>query len=111
MLGFSLSDFCTQTRDILSFVGWILTIFKIAIPFIIIIYGIIDLGKAVTASKEDETKAAAKRLAYRAAAGVAIFFIPSLVLWLFGTISDFSESSNGFETCKQSLLYPWNSND
>lgn len=107
MLGFSLTDFCTQTKDILVFAGWVLTIFKVAIPFIIIIYGIMDLGKAVTASKDEEIKTAAKRLAYRAVAGLCIFFIPSLVLWLFGAVSDFGEASQGFDTCKQALLSPW----
>lgn len=107
MLGFALSDFCTQTRDILTFVGWALTIFKVAIPFIIIGLGMIDLGKAVTASKDDEIKTAAKRLAYRAVAGICIFFVPSLILWLFSIVSDFNNASEGFDTCKQALLYPW----
>ncbi len=108
MLGaFDLATFCDQTQQILVFVGWAVTIFKIAIPFIIIFYGIMDLGKAVTASKEDEIKTAAKRLLFRAIAGVCIFFIPSVVLWLFSTVEDFSSSSDGFAACQTALLKPW----
>lgn len=108
---FDLSSFCSETKDVLTFVGWALTIVKVAIPFIIIAYGIIDLGKAVTASKEDEIKTAAKRLLYRAIAGVCIFFVPSIVLWLFGTVDEFNNSTQGggFDTCKNALLYPWGS--
>ena len=108
MLGFDLGTFCTETSQILGFVGWVLTIVKISMPLLIIGYGVMDLGKAVVSSKEDEIKTATKRLLWRAVAGVAIFFVPSLVLWLFGTISDFYEAYNkGFDTCETCLLKPW----
>lgn len=107
MLAFNLSDFCSQTSEVLAFVGWLLTIVKVAMPLIIIIYGIMDLGKAVVAEKQDEIKTAAKRLLWRAIAGVAIFFIPSIVLWIFGTITDYGEVQGQFETCRTAILYPW----
>lgn len=114
MLGFSIGEFCTQTKDILQFIGYILTIVKIAIPLLIISFGIFDLGKAVTSGKDDETKKAAKSLMWRAISGVFIFFIPSLVIWLFGTVNDYSEAWNadnqGFSTCQSCILYPWNCN-
>lgn len=107
--GFNLSSFCTQAKEILVFVGWALTIFKVAIPFVIIGYGVMDLGKAVTAAKEDEIKTAARRLLFRAIAGVCIFFVPTVVLWLFKTLDSFNESTagGGFETCEAALLRPW----
>lgn len=107
--GFDLGEFCVKTKTILTFVGWALTIVKVAIPFIIIAYGIIDLGKAVTASKEDEIKTAAKRLLYRAIAGICIFFVPAVVMWLFGTVSEFKDATQGrgFGTCEQAILEPW----
>ena len=97
---FSLQTFCTSAKDILIFVGWALTIFKVAIPFIIIAYGIMDLGKAVTA---------AKRLLFRAIAGVCIFFVPTIILWLFGTVNSFNDATagGGFSTCEAALLRPW----
>lgn len=113
---FNLAEFCTQTKDILRFVGYILTLVKVAIPLLIIAFGIFDLGKAVTSGKDDETKKAAKTLMWRAIAGVAIFFIPNLILWLFGTISDYNDAygqddkTRNFDTCKTCILYPWSCN-
>lgn len=108
MLGFDLAEFCSQTSQILGFVGWILTIVKISMPLVIIGYGVMDLGKAVVASKDDEIKTATKRLLWRAVAGVAIFLMPSLILWLFGTIGDFKNAySQGFSSCETCLLEPW----
>ena len=51
-------NFCTNTANIWQIVGYVLLIFKIVIPILLIIFGILDLGKAVIASKEDEIKKA-----------------------------------------------------
>lgn len=108
MFGFDITSFCTETANILQFVGWILTLVKVAIPVIIIALGIFDLGKAVVSSKEDEIKTSAKRLLWRAIAGVAIFFLPSLILWLFGTVPEYANGGSGdFTTCRECILYPW----
>lgn len=106
--GFSISGFCTSARDILSFVGWILTVFKIAVPLLIIGFGIFDFGQAVVGSKDDDIKKSAKRLMYRALAGIIIFFIPSFVLWLFGLVNDYNEAEGQFEPCRECILHPWN---
>lgn len=107
--GWDIGDFCANAKEILTFAGWILTIFKIAIPLLIIAFGMFDFGKAVIASKDDEIQKSAKSLGMRALSGVVIFFIPSIVLWLFGTLSDYStaEEAAGFDTCRNSILYPW----
>lgn len=114
MIGFDLGKFCDSTKDIMQFIGYILTVVKLAIPLLIIAFGIFDLGKAVTAGKDDETKKAAKTLMWRAIAGVFIFFIPSVVIWLFGTISGYNDAAaaddNGFKKCSDCLLEPWNCN-
>ncbi len=103
-----ISRFCTEAKDILQFAGWILLFFKIAIPIIIIALGMFDFGKAVVAEKEDEVKKQTKRLLYRAIAGVVIFFIPSLVMWLFGAISTYSsdKESGEFALCETCILSP-----
>lgn len=116
MIGFSIGSFCTEAKEILQFVGYILTIVKLAIPLLIIAFGIFDLGKAVTSGKDDETKKAAKTLMWRAIAGVAIFFIPNLILWLFGTISDYNNAygkdaeERSFKVCETCVLSPWSCN-
>ena len=109
-----LSGFCTGAKQIVQVAGWVLLIFRIAIPLIIVVLGAFDLGKAVTSGKDDETKKAAKTLMWRAIAGVFIFFIPSIVIWLFGTIDSYNTAAgtdnNGFQTCSDCILTPWNCN-
>ena len=58
---------------------------RIIVPILVIGLGLIDLGKAVMASKEDEMKKAQKTFIKRIIIGVAFFFIPALVniiMWL-----------------------------
>lgn len=104
-----MSSLCTEASSVLAFAGWILTFFKIAIPLLIIGLGMFDFGKAVVSSKDDEIKKSAKTLMYRAIAGVVIFFVPSLVVWLFSTISDFNNAADetNFKKCKECILTPW----
>ena len=104
----SLDGFCSSASDVLQIVGWVLTIFKVAIPLLIIIYGVLDFGKAVTAAKDDEIKKSAKSLAYRAVAGIIIFFVPALVLALFRLINGFTEATQSldYEVCENCILHP-----
>lgn len=106
-MSFNLESFCTEASGLLQLVGWVLTIIKVGIPIIIIFYGILDFGKAVVASKDDEIKSSAKRLMWRAIAGVCIFFVPSIVLWLFSTITDYTAVKDSFDKCQNCILKPW----
>ena len=100
----SISTFCSKTAGLLQYVGYALTIFKIAIPLIIIIFGMMDFGKAVVAEKDDEIKKNAIKLGRRAIAGVIIFFIPSVIIWLFKTIPGYK--ADEFAVCETCLLKP-----
>ena len=63
-------DFCASTAKIWQLVGNVLLVFKIVIPILLIIWGMMDLGKAVVAAKDDEIKKATKSLAMRIIAGI-----------------------------------------
>ncbi len=104
-----IDQFCTKTSEILQFLGWVLTFFKVAIPVLIIALGMFDFGKAVVASKDDEIKKQTKMLAYRAVAGLVIFFIPTIVLFIFSVTGNYEEAEGaaGFETCRECVLKPW----
>ena len=91
--------FCADTKEIWSFVGVIVTIFKIVIPVIIIILGSVDLGKAVVASKEDDIKKSATILIKRIAVAIVIFFIPTIVRALFNLFSGGSEAMKDASVC------------
>lgn len=103
-----LKEFCTQTAAILQFVGYVVTIIKIAIPLLIIILGIIDFGKAVVAAKDDKMKDSAKSLGRRLIAGVVIFFIPAIVMWLFESLTEYKNDNNtDFDNCRTCILNPF----
>lgn len=109
--GVDISGFCVKMHDFVQIMGYVLLIFKIAIPLIIIALGMFDFGKAVIAEKEDEIKKQTKRLIYRVIAGIVIFLIPSIVSWIFGLLSDYNTDKNtadsaGFSVCEKCILHP-----
>ena len=62
----------------------ILTYPKIIVPIIVIGLGIVDMAKAVIASKEDEMKKAQKTFIKRVIIGVAFFFVPVFIDIIMG---------------------------
>lgn len=100
--------FCESTANIWQIVGYILFAAKIIIPLLLIIFGIMDLGKAVIASKDDEIKKATTSLVKRAIAAVVIFLIPTIVTFIMGIVSDFATSGaqEDFEICKTCISRP-----
>lgn len=59
---------------------------KIAIPIGLIVFGSIDLGKAVIAGKEDEIKANQQILLKRLLAAVLVFFVTTFVELAMGLV-------------------------
>ena len=83
----------------------IIPLIQVGIPLILIVLGMIDLGKAVVASKDDEIKKAAKALGFRALAGVLIFFIPTIVGFCF-TLADGFNADGDYTVCEQCITNP-----
>lgn len=69
----------------------VIPLVQIGIPIILIVLGMLDLGKAVIASKEDEIKTAQKLLIKRCIYAVAIFFVVFVVQIVFGLIDNSGE--------------------
>ncbi len=97
--------FCDGTAKVWHLVGNLLSVFKIVIPILIIIFGMIDLGKAVIASKDDEIKKAAKQILFRIIAGLVIFFIPDIVGFAFSLANGF-DSEGDYNICKTCITEP-----
>lgn len=110
MLG-AVSDFCTSTAGMLKFIGIAVWILKVAIPIIVFAMGMIDLGKAATAGKDDEIKKCMKQLGVRIIAGVLIFFVPTIIMFVFRIITEFNdiEGNVGFNVCEACILRPTSS--
>lgn len=60
-------------------VSTVILIIKIAVPILLIIFGMLDLGKAVVASKEDEIKKGQNLFIKRAISAVIVFFVIQIV--------------------------------
>ncbi len=97
---------CSDLAPIWQIIGWVLWVFKIVIPIVIIVFGMIDLGKAVVASKDDEIKKSVKSLVMRAIAGIIIFFVPTLVGAIFGLVGEFNENRDEYNVCQQCISDP-----
>lgn len=105
----SFSDFCNNAKEIISIAGWVLYVFKIAIPLLIVFLGAFDLGKAVVSGKEDDIKKNLKVLAVRIIAGIIIFLLPSLILAILNSVDnvkDVTGDSKNFGVCYNCLLKP-----
>lgn len=73
-------------------VSTIITIIKIVVPIILIIFGMLDLAKAVTASKEDEIKKGQQTFIKRLIAAVIVFFVVQVVQIVVSFASDDDET-------------------
>lgn len=60
-------------------VSTIITLIKIVVPVILIIFGMLDLAKSVTASKEDEIKKGQHTFIKRLIAAIIVFFVIQVV--------------------------------
>ena len=106
MLIMDFENFCSDSTTIWSIVGWVLTIFKIVIPILLIIFGSVDFGKAVVGQKDDEIKKASKQLGIRAAAALLIFILPSVVIMLIDWIMEVSNTEMDYKTCTDCVIHP-----
>lgn len=89
-----------ELLPIVRLVRTIVTIITILVPIILIVLGTFDLLKAVTASKEDEIKAAQKLLIKRIIYAILIFLIVpilTLILKVFNPKDYDSDSTYTYE--------------
>lgn len=75
--------FCQDTANIWHLLGSIVVVIKIVIPIILVILGMVDLGKAVVSSDEKAMNKAVGTLIKRFIAALVVFFIPTIVSALF----------------------------
>jgi len=68
-------------------VSAVVTIIKIVVPILLIIMGMLDLGKAVVASKEDEIKKGQSTFVKRVIAAVVVFFVIQIVQVVISFVS------------------------
>lgn len=78
---------CTkELQPVMTLLGWVVTVIQWGIPIALIILGMVDLGKAVIASKDDEVKKAQKAFGRRVLYAVLVFLVVWVVTIIFGSV-------------------------
>ncbi len=98
------STVCNDAEDIIVLVGKIVSIFQIAIPIILVVLGLVSLGKAVVASKDDEVKKATTGLVKKIVLAAAIFFIVTIVKMVVSLVG-----GDTMQHCWDVINNPWDS--
>ena len=87
---------------LLKFVGSIITLIQYGVPILLIVMGMLDLGKAVIASKDDEIKKAQTTLVKRLISAVAVYFVIAIVKFVLGIIG--GDATSGAKACIDALF-------
>ena len=84
----------TIPPELVSIVGAVVNIIKIGVPIILIVLGMIDMGKAVASQKEDEIKKGQKTLISRVIAAAIVFFVVAIVQLMLSIVSGATNDTN-----------------
>ena len=77
----------TMDRIIPDMTSLVVTLIKIGIPVLLIIFGMLDLGKAVMAQKEDEIKKSQKMFFKCILSAALVFFVVVIVQLVFNLVA------------------------
>jgi len=107
---FVAQDPCSDNniRTVLKMAGFVLLLAKLAVPLLIIGFGVMDLYKSVIDKDEKSLAKQTKRLIMRIVTGVLVFFIPTIIEAIF----NMSDRLNIIETdeykmCSSCLFSPF----
>ena len=91
-------------RKPMKFIGTLVGFVKILVPIIIICFGVMDLYKAITGSKDEALPKAIKMICIRVLAGVFIFLLPGIVQFVLGLVNEWSGYKNNWCCCTECIL-------
>ena len=107
----NISSFCSSSnyQKITKFIGWAISVVKVLVPVLLLIFGLIDFYKAVMASKDDALSKSMKTFIIRVAAAILIFFLPSMITFIFTLIDDWNKDyETNYRACTICLSDPNN---
>ncbi len=87
-------SYCGDLKPILKIVKAFINLIQFGIPILLILFGTIDLGKAVISNKEDEMKKAQSLLIRRVIYAIAVFLVVFIVTMVMNIVADSAEDSN-----------------
>ncbi len=79
--------------NLMDDISLIFTWIRILVPIILIIMGSIDFARAVLSDDQQELKKATSRFVKRCIIAVAIFFIPSIIMYIISFIDKIADAS------------------
>ena len=100
------AGFCAQTANFWQLIGLFLLIFKIVMPVILIVIGVITLGKAVISSDEKDAKNGFTSMIKKFIIAVIIFFLPTIISTMFGIVKDFKIVEKDYGVCNKCITNP-----
>lgn len=96
------SGICSMIdSDLVHFIHSIVVLIKIAVPVVLVIFGMLDFMKGVIASKEDEIKKGQQIFIKRLIAGAIVFFVITIVQLVMSFVSN---DDNSIWACANQIL-------
>lgn len=80
----------------------IIVVIQIAVPILLVVFGMMDLVKAVMGQKEDEIKKGQQTLVKRIVAAILVFFVIAIVKFVISLVAD--KDKPGFNSCVDCFL-------
>lgn len=77
----------TIPDSIAMIVSTVIKAFYIGIPIILIVWGMLDLGKSVISQKEDEIKKHQKMFFKRLVSAILVYFVAMAVVFVIGVLA------------------------
>ena len=99
ILADEVATFCEQTKEIWRLLGNVIRIIQILIPVALVLWGLIDLGKAVLAGDEKERKEATSTLLKRFLYGILVFFVVAIVKGVVNLVGRGNDLNSTCFTC------------
>lgn len=88
-------------QQIINITTLLYDLIRVGVPLLLIVFGMLDFGKAVMAGKEDEIKSNQKLFVKRLISAAVVFLVLSLVELVLGLVA--SDSAN-MMTCIKTIL-------
>lgn len=82
-----------------SIVRLVITLIQIGVPILLVVFGMLDLGKAVMAQKEDEIKKGQQTLIKRCIAAAIVFFVITIVRLLVSVLLRNNDEKGNITDC------------
>ena len=86
-----------------NLVSTAILVIKIVVPVLLVIFGMMDLMKGITAGKEDEIKKGQQLFIKRLIAGALVFFVFTIVQLLISFVAD-DEDKDNITNCANCFL-------